>query len=210
MGQYYKLTALKKNWKTAKKPVKMALSSYDFDNGAKLLEFSYAGNGYVNPMLFLLHTKCKGLPFVCVGDYADAKITKAYPNVNGDGEGTLDLYYEAREYADKDNNREYAALLDELQGHTEDEFDYAFNLSRKEYIKLPKFKAGVWQLQPLTLLCADGNGRGGGDYRMRNDIALVGLWAYSRIYVGNDIKEFDENEDMSKYKLIKPKFKLDW
>lgn len=41
MGQYYRNTFLKKNWKTAKQPVKASLRPYDFVNGAL--------NGFIKP-----------------------------------------------------------------------------------------------------------------------------------------------------------------
>ena len=71
MGQYYKACVLKKNWKQAKNTIEVALSSYDFENGAKLMEHSYIGNSYVRSVEHLLSDKFKGYPFVWCGDYAD-------------------------------------------------------------------------------------------------------------------------------------------
>ena len=62
----------------------------------------------------------------------------------------------------------------------------------------------------MSLLCADGNGRGGGDYRemhdknenlIPNDYDLVGRWAYDRIYITND------RTKVKGYKKITPHFK---
>ena len=54
---------------------------------------------------------------------------------------------------------------------------YLINYDKAQYVKLPKCKKGVWQIHPLPLLCADGNGRGGGDYNGINE-NMVGIWAY--------------------------------
>ena len=53
MGQYYNCVVLKKDWKETNKPVRAALSPYDFNNGAKLMEHSYVHSKYVNAFMFL-------------------------------------------------------------------------------------------------------------------------------------------------------------
>ena len=82
------------------------------------------------------------------------------------------------------------------------DYRYAVNLDKNEYVKIPKFKEGVWTLHPLSLLCADGNQRGGGDYE-GTDMEYIGRWAFDRI--GVQMKKPDTD-----FKEIKPKFKLDY
>lgn len=50
------------------------------------------------------------------------------------------------------------------------------------------FEEDTLTMHPLPLLCADGNGRGGGDYYDLNK-EVVGYWAYNRIGVTNNVKD---------------------
>ena len=74
MGQYYNCIVLKKDWKETQKPILAALSPYDFDNGAKLMEHSYIGNDYVSAFEALINKEngeYAGYPIIWAGDYAD-------------------------------------------------------------------------------------------------------------------------------------------
>ena len=72
-----------------------------------------------------------------------------------------------------------------------EDYKYLINLDKKEYVDKSKcpIHNDKWQtrIHPLPLLTADGNGRGGGDYRRDND--LVGSWARNRIALVKDIPE---------------------
>lgn len=267
MGQYYRMCNLKKNWKLSNQPVAMTLCPYEFNNGAKLMEFSYVGNGLMMAMEWLIANKFNGMPFVCVGDYADAKITPKYnkmivrnywgdelpkkceyieivkaalgdkydefikngrsgieipydevafkvlENIDGIGvDGSLDVYTCASDLEDKKSCNSVYQRTKALIPKYEDipYYKYAVNLTKKEYVIIPTFKPNKWVIHPLSLLCADGNGRGGGDYRemhdknenlIPNDYDLVGHWAYDRIYITND------RTKVKGYKKITPHFK---
>lgn len=256
MGQYYRNSFLKVNWKTAKQPVEMTLSPYDFSNGAKLMEFSYIGNGLMKAVEYLMANHYYGHPFVCVGDYADKKMTTAYPameirrygnvcdfsdeivarwkelltledfekfmndkrievpyneetwnyfkNTECLGvDGTLNIYDAAHEVQDAGDEKEDApynkmkGLIPEYEEIPY--YKYLINFTKKEYVVMPKYSKREWRIHPLSLLCADGNGRGGGDYRemhdkdtgdlIPNDYDKVGIWAYDKIGITNDKNE---------------------
>lgn len=201
MGQYYRPCILKKNWKLATQPIAATVCPYDYDNGAKLTEHSYIGNNFVSVVAQLLGGKYFGHPFVWCGDYADSvkvrgKDCDLYTKAN---EYTYKYYHNATSY---DTSKKY----DKIRGMVEDEwkdFKYLINLTKKVYVKLPKYdkKQGKWRVHPLPLLTALGNGRGGGDYRLKNK--KVGSWAFDRIGMSNDDKDIEGMKKVSGY------FKLD-
>ena len=45
-----------------------------------------------------------------------------------------------------------------------------------------------WQIHPLPLLTAEGNGRGGGDYHGTN-MEMVGAWARCRLGLVKEVPE---------------------
>lgn len=189
MGQYFKGAILKKNHKLAKQPVLFSLSPYDFNNGAKLTEHSYIGNNYVNAFMNMISDD-NGMyfayPFVWIGDYADSVRDKEY-------------YDFACEVCDACVKK----VIDKLEEVKY--YKYLVNFSKKQYVKLPKFNNEVWQMHPLPLLTAYGNGRGCGDYR-NTDIEKVGIWAFDRIGATN----CDNYIDVSGFKEIKIDFKPDF
>jgi hypothetical protein len=78
------------------------------------------------------------------------------------------------------------------------EFQFIVNHTKKEFVdkaKVPSIDG--WQIHPLSLLTAQGNGRGGGDFRNDKN-KFVGRWATDIISV--------EKEVPKGYKEIKPNF----
>jgi hypothetical protein len=197
MGQYYNPSILKKNWKQAKNPVLASLKCYDYNNGAKLMEHSYVGNGFVNAVEDLLANDYKGYPFVWIGDYADNVTTNT---------GEHNIYNDANSFIYKDRNcSENTKKYKELRASIPDEihhYKYLINYTKKEYCIIPEKKEGVWQVHPLPLLTCNGNGRGGGDYHL--DDERVGIWAFNRIGITNDKRE------IVGFKEINGFFELDW
>lgn len=200
MGQYYRPVILKESWRKNQKPVAASLLCYDYGwVGAKLMEHSYVSNELVEDMVALLGTKYKGHPFVWVGDYADMK------KVNG---RNMDMYTEANHFIYKD----YEGDWDKKSGaykrlwRTKDwyrhDFTYLVNYDRKEYCVIPKRDPDNHVVHPLPLLTASGNGRGGGDYGLKD--RRVGRWAYNRIGATSDVNELEG------FKEIDGFFKLDW
>lgn len=194
MGQYYKLVVLynkRKNCKNEDK-VACALSSYDYGNGAKLMEFSYINNKFVSALEELInqeHGKYAGLPVVCCGDYADEECYKLNANsiryMGGNSEdircdvGTKPtLYTLASYYIDNHKGGE------KVNGN---HYRYIINLDKNIFIDTEKIKKDTYgyRIHPLPLLVSEGNGRGGGDYHGKC-MRYVGTWARNRVVVSNN------------------------
>lgn len=206
MGQYYRGVVLGKTTKRVKRIiVKQAYCCYAHNNGAKLMEHSYVGNWYVKAYEQALGGKFYGYPFVWVGDYADEMFN-------------TDVYTKAHEFIDdvtkrkakkkgyylngfvfeklcKDGFIEKADESDFVEkvitndnADKVDTFKYIVNLDKKEAVAMPEYKEDEWTIHPLPLLCASGNGRGGGDYHGIN-VRKVGIWAYDRIGMTNELPD---------------------
>lgn len=174
MGQYYRGVVLEKNTKKTKKIiVKKAFCCYAHKNGAKLMEHSYVGNWYVKEYEHALANQFFGFPFVWAGDYAD--------NMYG-----ISVYDAAHNYIDTRKIEEVTPLKDLPT------YKYIINLDKKVFVRIPEAydENGkyILTIHPLPLLCADGNGGGGGDYWGANE-TLVGSWAYDRIGVSNELPD---------------------
>ena len=169
MGQYYKPTSVDKM---------ESLYSHDYGHMSKLMEHCYIGNHFVSIAENLLSPEGRWYKhgFVWAGDYADEE-----PSGNN-------LYTLAKEIKINLHNGSSAGR-------------YIINHSLKEYVdkeKAPKDEEG-WSVHPLPLLTCEGNGRGGGDYRIDND--SIGYWARDRISVENSIPEG--------YTELVPNFEMD-
>lgn len=168
MGQYFRGAVLKKNHKLAKQPILFSLSPYKFNNGAKLMEHSYIGNNYVDAFMEMISDDNGiyfGFPFVWTGDYADSVRDK--------------LYYD---YAWQIEDKCFKMCSNKLSKRPY--YKYLINFSKKEYVIMPKYNLAIWQVHPLPLLTASGNGRGNGDY-YGADEENVGIWAFDRIGATN-------------------------
>lgn len=167
MGQYYIAVIL------GEKPeggslefIRAWLSSYEYGNGSKLMEHSYIGNSYVSAVEWLLSPEGHFWKsrLVWAGDYADPEAD------------TKTLY----DLAQLENEAK------EMKPETRDMSAYHFlvNHTKKLYVdkrKSPDDGRG-FRIHPLPLLTAEGNGRGGGDYRGAHE-DLVGSWARDVISV---------------------------
>lgn len=187
MGQYYKPAILRKNHKLATKsnPCLASLSPYAFLSGAKLMEHSYIGNKFVGAVMNLIadDSRFYGHPFAWVGDYADV--------VNGNN------LYDCAHDIQEETEKKYEDCVT-----TPREFKYLVNLTKKQYIELPTHNPNKWQVHPLPLLTAFGNGRGGGDYY--KDDKRVGSWAFDRIGCTNS------EDKLIGLKRVEIEFELDW
>jgi len=163
MGQYYKAILLDKE----KQNVIGWVSPYQYDSGSKLMEHSWMKNEFVKSFENMIYKN--PMPVTWCGDYADA--------VDGSEDG--DNFYGLCE--DKTN----LTPTTELGEHKS---RYVINHDTLEYVdktKVPN-KDG-WQIHPLPLLTAEGNGRGGGDFRGESE--LVGLWSRNIISVSEELPE---------------------
>jgi hypothetical protein len=205
MGQYYKAVFLTEN----NKPL-ASVSSYDFGNGAKLMEHSWTKNPFVRFVERQLMVAPQKI--VWSGDYADEEdpstLTKAEIKALAD---ETSEYWNSKVLKEKGVN--LYSLSETVGKLTHDEsvkskYDHEFkevaplnvkyliNHDKKQFVdksKTPKDADG-WQIHPLPLLTCEGNGRGGGDFRGESD--LIGMWARNRISVAtkkSDIpKGFEE------------------
>lgn len=177
MGQYWKCMVELPNGKCT------GLVTYDYDNGAKLMEHSYVGNAYVDACIRMIRTvnfvygPCR---VAWVGDYADSVIDEL-PEAK---QATAKEMYEA---GWKDDDFTPAFSLDlipllkyELQKHSV--CGYLIDIDRKECIHVvdEKREEYPWQIHPLPLLTAISNGQGGGDYHGKDNV-MVGRWACDHI-----------------------------
>ena len=199
MGQYYKAVFLTEN----NKPI-ASVSSYDFGNGAKLMEHSWEKNPFVRFVERQLMVSPQRV--VWAGDYADHENPKTITAreikllANEESE-----YWSAEKLkADGVNLYSLADTIGRIT-HTESvkskyEHDYKevapltakylVNLDKKQFVnktKTPKDGDG-WKIHPLPLLTCEGNGRGGGDFRINTEknqgnVELIGTWARDRISV---------------------------
>ena len=159
------------------------MCGHKYDNGIKLMEHSYIENNFVTTFEHSIANKPTRI--VWAGDYAD-------------GEKVNSEFYKELE------NKSAANTDDELEGENlfnlcddifkeiqpEENLTYyrwLINMDKKQYVDKNKlFTAGDWDIHPLPLLVAEGNGNGGGDYYdTKSDFHLVGTWARDRIMVTN-------------------------
>lgn len=164
MGQYYMPVIKRGN-------IMRRVYSHDFDNGLKLMEHSYIGNNFVNIIANELVDNPAQLYWV--GDYAEAgdfRSEAMYIRICG--------YAWARKV-------KYRTTLENCN----EEFDwsadwYFINQTKKQYILMPK--EGDWVINPISLLTAIGNGRGGGDYDYDRCADFVGAWAGDKVYLSKE------------------------
>ena len=163
MGQYYKPISIEK---------RQYVYSHEYDNGLKLMEHSWIGNGFVGIVEDLIAEggAWHGDKIVWAGDYAD----------------------------EEKNRKSNLFSLTEKPGckinpkPTDNKYRYVLNLDTKEYIDTKKVPlSDVWEddkgkqwpyaMHPLPILTCEGNGRGGGDFH--KDDPMVGMWARQRVSV---------------------------
>jgi len=159
MGQGYRAIILASK-QGPKEIIRTWVDPHQHDNGYKLMEHSYIGNEFVQAVEFLIRPE--GMFYksrlVWAGDYADNE------------EGLDDNLYmlslnETNEAKMSCPARSNMSL-----------YRYIVNHTKKQYvIKKP------YTIHPLPLLTAEGNGRGGGDYKGGDE--LVGTWARDIISV---------------------------
>lgn len=199
MGQYYKAVFLAEN----QKPI-TSVSSYDFGNGAKLMEHSWSKNPFVR----FVEAQLMNVPqrVVWAGDYADHEDPKTLTarEIKMLADETSEYWNSEKIKAEGVN---LYSLSDTIGKLTHDEnvknkYDHEFkeiapltakylvNLDKKQFVnktKTPKDSDG-WQIHPLPLLTCEGNGRGGGDFyinteKKQGNVELIGTWARDRILV---------------------------
>lgn len=156
--------------------------------GLKLMEHSYINNKLMRCVEALLapggawHKK----PIVWAGDYADNE------------EHTDENFYSMADGAQRDGEGVSIKYLPKpLSLASSKKHRFIINHTTKEFVDKNKVESVEgWRIHPLSLLTAEGNGRGGGDFRREND--CVGIWARHIISVDTVVPEG--------YKEVNPKF----
>jgi hypothetical protein len=161
MGQYYLTVILAE--KSDKEYIRTFLDPSMYDNGMKLTEHSYIDSNFMNVVENLIGPN--GMFYrsrlVWAGDYADAE-PNSEKNLNKMCVGKDPFVYRGDLVS----------------------YPYIVNHTKKVYVK--KNEHG---LHPLSILTAEGNGRGGGDYDGPN-IDLVGTWARDVISMENEAPDY--------------------
>ncbi len=191
MGQYYKVVILSETVRH-KELIRTWLHPWSYNTGQKLMEHSYIKNPFVQFIMYLLSPmgNFQYSRIVWAGDYADEE---QHENKN--------LHH----ITEEDQNQK----LKQWQGKCPEAFDpaeyrYLVNHDTKRYVDIyrgqsydeDKDEIEFSRVHPLPLLTAEGNGRGGGDYRGKHEDA-VGSWARNLISVEKEPPEF-----YSEYKII--------
>ena len=175
MGQYYKPYI-------ERDEEKKTYCTWDYDNSAKLTDHSYIGNNFVSGVLHELLDNPARVAWV--GDYADEDSDFAIPGY------TKEIYDFVWNDEDGSNICKFSKDPERIEN------GYLVNKTKKVAIDLAEYldvcgedevfdnQTYRWAIHPLPLLCAIGNGRGGGDYHTSTALhpELVGTWAMDEIY----------------------------
>ena len=163
MGQYYIAVILGPGGEK-KEFVRMWIESYAYHTGSKLMEHSYIGNSLVSAIEYMLSPKG---PFwksrlVWAGDYADEE-----------PDSDKNLYHICMDGEEKEKRMF-------VENGVGEEYKYLVNHTKKQFVV--KGRPGRLVIHHLPLLTAEGNGRGGGDFRGKDE-GYVGAWARDVISV---------------------------
>lgn len=166
MGQYYIAVNLDK---------KEYVRPHDYDNGAKLLEHSYIQNEFLGAVTRILKKEWKGDRVVWVGDYFEKNENPKVPVTYGD----LETSYQQIKPPAKKVTKGFL---------NNEDLELSIDLSQ-----VRAYEGAVeegWELHPLSLLTACGNGRGGGDLNNETHYLyrLVGTWAGDHLSVTTKAK----------------------
>lgn len=139
------------------------------------MEHSYLGNKFMHAIEWLLSPEGHFYKsqLVWAGDYADPErdeASEAYGKTLHEVSQTLE-------------DRE---ILPDPKQFNPNDYPYLVNHTRKEYVK--KESRGAFTPHPLSILTAEGNGAGGGDFRGKDDIH-AGRWARDVISVEKEAPE---------------------
>lgn len=169
MGQYYKAVNIDK---------KEYIEPWEFENGAKLMEHSWVGNTFVDSvgMLLVDGGRWAGDRIVWAGDYADVE------------EKYKQNYYSLTN-TDKFSELKSHNMIQLLPPN----YTYVCCIDTKEYVNISNIPVDKndWQINPISLMTADGNGRGGGDFHTESEEQenIIGKWAKLRIVIHKDAPE---------------------
>jgi hypothetical protein len=205
MGQYYRSAIIAPDGRV------LCADPHTFGDGAKLTEHSWISNEFVNVAYSLIYKSPKQVAWI--GDYAKDEYEtcgEAYTRAMPFDEFLK--FYELLWVKDRENlspdlfsKRDLAILDYDTKGTFLVNHDKRVCVDMTVYIRENTVKGDVWDgwcMNPLPLLTACGNGRGGGDY---SESCIghenVGIWAFDRleytdrIPAGYTEEKFYFNED---------------
>lgn len=190
MGQYYHVI-LDKGGK--RRFYNIQTSAFTGDNyecyqGLKIMEHSWWRNSFMNCIAKeLAEGPCR---LAWVGDYAEDDECEKFGFKHSDVWGDRGKIKFEKPDAPKDFSLDdYKYLLNRTKGVA---------LDLKSYKE--KSESDGWVINPISLLTAIGNGRGGGDYHECNpNFDIVGMWAFDELELVNDLPKGDWEIDNDLY-----------
>ena len=197
MGQYYRPALIDEHGKLG------WLLCYNYDNGAKLMEHSYIGNNFVNAVLSMIFRN--HMKVAWIGDYSDTPIEDAYSRKID--EEKFQIIYSSVWGDGSDFKRIRPKVAHKLTCRMKNR--YLVNHTQKLYIDFGRYtlencwkesykwqgknRNSTWCINPLPLLTACGNDRGGGDFHSGNTgYDLVGTWAFDLIEYTDKKPDYEE------------------
>ena len=175
MGQYYVPTLIDNNGDME------TLFTHNYGNGLKLTEHSYIGNNFMAAVMNALNEKPRRVWWL--GDYAEIR----------------DFKNKMHRLVEKERKKAWSKKCNiRPLGDWDWDLDtYLINFDKKCFIQLEKYDNDRWQIHPLSLLTAVGNGRGAGDYYGELGQEDVGTWAGNKLMITNTKPEnmIDATED---------------
>jgi hypothetical protein len=163
MGQYYRAFNLTKKLSVSSHDVKE--EGEDYGSGSKLMEHSYVENNFVGAIMELLKKEWKGDKIAWIGDYYETGEIEGIPSWE-EALDSEDSGYQSFTPPPATVKRGF------LNNHT---LGISIDLSNCSVYENMEDPERGWELNPLSILTACGNGRGGGDYR--GDFPFIGAWA---------------------------------
>ena len=187
MGQYYHPTMIDEEGNIT------WINTHAYDNGLKLMEHSYIGNSVMNAVFGQI--KDHPLRIAWMGDYSDGELGDPYEHKLM---RTAFLHIYNTVYGEE--QEKHLIRPEPMTFDLTSTGWYLVNHSQRQYISMDAYMSrnrweAVWKdwktgatetygmcINPLSLLTACGNDRGGGDYHAGfPDYNKVGLWAFDKI-----------------------------
>lgn len=162
-------------------------------SGAKLLEHAWIGNSFCLAIEKLLYKSRHRV--LWLGEYAEAdELDDLAKNV---GSGSIP----------SKEKKDDSLALTFAPGEFDIDGKFLVNHTEKEYVDIAEYVERLTELDsgvidPLPILTATGNDRGGGDYFGKQGQEFIGKWAWRYISV--------EDEPPTDYKEIRPSFVDDY
>ncbi len=196
MGQYYMPAMIHDDGRIE------TICSHDFGCGLKLMEHSWIGNDFVNAVYAHIHNR--PLRIAWIGDYSNEFDSENPENYHeGMTLKEFTVFYDSV-WGEEPNQIPKAKFSDAEHNLVDDDTAEGYLVNRDigayldigKYIKRATVQEGGdagYCVNPLPLLTACGNDRGGGDFhleRAKSGYDQVGLWAFDRLEY-TEIKPMD-------------------